>query len=996
MSYFRYVGKLFSNVKGFYQEINAATLTGAIDTIIIEQEDGSYKSSPFHVRFGKLGVLRSKEKVVDIEVNGEPVDIQMKLGDSGEAFFVEQYEAETEEEELPDYLATSPLPNSEELMTEGLKELHRQAALQISEQAALQQSDQIIQPSEQVAQQQSDQAPQQDIVMDTMVNTQMFTADVKVETDNTNIISAEIKVSREHLDSVQSHASTVKSEHSRDADIEIKVEDETNDNSKNRRKKRRKRKKQKPDALNNVAVNPPGVAAVVLPADDDIFEMDDVTSDEELCQLTSSMATASIPKSISLPGVQESSLERTHEWASAHEGFQYLHNHPFSDTDLSPLASPIHSRPHSPKSDTEVDRQRSMEQEAGCLISEDDDTMWEWGDIPRKSSIDETANTSVGQLGPQGRDDEKVKSSGGLFHFMRKTKNVRHKPEAEGIYLDDLNLNDMDEETAKLYFPKRFSGTRFRSIEEKDEDVESGRGASLPQSPHSVEGAVGGPASSVLISEIKHLGTYSISLCGGLADPEPMTLERFMSKIVTYDDLAENPTMLTSPNMVVRIENNYYNWSTAAPMILAQVAFQKPLPEKTVQSLTNQHMPKKKEKSKKKSGSYSWFSWRRTGEEEEPPQEVFPPTSTICPTTIVTSDSEGKPVNAEAELSINITTVESVTSCQTSSTESPRPLKMTDRLTVHQDRDHSSSEGDTEGSERIVDKKKKRLVKKKFFKKTLRLNSDQIKQLNLKPGQNEVVYSVTTQYQGTKRCHSHIYLWKHSDKIIVSDIDGTITKSDVLGQILPVMGRDWSQSGVAQLYSRISSNGYKFLYLSARAIGQSKLTKDLLQNIKQGKMTLPEGPLLLSPTSLISAFHREVIEKKPEEFKISCLKDIGDLFSVNPFYAGFGNKVNDVYAYKAINIPIFRIFTINPYGELKHELSHTFQSTYTKMTDVADHFFPPLHKPTYRCSEFNQVQYWRDPLPEISPFDVDDVLLSSETAAPVVVVPAMEVKEPPS
>ena len=78
----------------------------------------------------------------------------------------------------------------------------------------------------------------------------------------------------------------------------------------------------------------------------------------------------------------------------------------------------------------------------------------------------------------------------------------------------------------------------------------------------------------------------------------------------------------------------------------------------------------------------------------------------------------------------------------------------------------------------------------------------------------------------------------------------------MLGQILPIMGRDWSQSGVAQLYSSICRNGYKFLYLSARAIGQSKLTKDLLRNINQGDMTLPEGPLLLSPTSLISAFHR--------------------------------------------------------------------------------------------------------------------------------------------
>jgi hypothetical protein len=41
-------------------------------------------------------------------------------------------------------------------------------------------------------------------------------------------------------------------------------------------------------------------------------------------------------------------------------------------------------------------------------------------------------------------------------------------------------------------------------------------------------------------------------------------------------------------------------------------------------------------------------------------------------------------------------------------------------------------------------------------------------------------------------------------------------------------------------------------------------------------------------------FFREVIEKKPEEFKIACLKDIGSLFPAytQPFYAGFGNKIN--------------------------------------------------------------------------------------------------------
>jgi phosphatidate phosphatase LPIN len=59
-----YIGKFISNFREFYNEINSATLTGAIDVIVIEQEDGTYLCSPFHVRFGKIGVLRSKEKIV--------------------------------------------------------------------------------------------------------------------------------------------------------------------------------------------------------------------------------------------------------------------------------------------------------------------------------------------------------------------------------------------------------------------------------------------------------------------------------------------------------------------------------------------------------------------------------------------------------------------------------------------------------------------------------------------------------------------------------------------------------------------------------------------------------------------------------------------------------------------------------------------------------------------------------------------------------------------
>lgn len=59
-----YVGQLLVTVKELYKGINQATLSGCIDVVVVRQPDGTFQCSPFHVRFGKLGVLRSREKVV--------------------------------------------------------------------------------------------------------------------------------------------------------------------------------------------------------------------------------------------------------------------------------------------------------------------------------------------------------------------------------------------------------------------------------------------------------------------------------------------------------------------------------------------------------------------------------------------------------------------------------------------------------------------------------------------------------------------------------------------------------------------------------------------------------------------------------------------------------------------------------------------------------------------------------------------------------------------
>lgn len=112
--------------------------------------------------------------------------------------------------------------------------------------------------------------------------------------------------------------------------------------------------------------------------------------------------------------------------------------------------------------------------------------------------------------------------------------------------------------------------------------------------------------------------------------------------------------------------------------------------------------------------------------------------------------------------------------------------------------------------------------------------------LGLHEGQNILTCSVTSELRGKLTVTASIYLWDHDTKIVVSDIDGTITKyvwqtpceenaegntnptnrSDLLGHILPVLRMDWSHSGVAQLYTNVVSNGYKILYLTSRSIGQ--------------------------------------------------------------------------------------------------------------------------------------------------------------------------------
>ncbi|XP_042891313.1 phosphatidate phosphatase LPIN2-like [Penaeus japonicus] len=1039
-----YIGKFISNFKDFYNEINAATLTGAIDVVVVRQEDGSYISSPFHVRFGKMGVLRSREKVVDIEINGEPVDIHMKLGESGEAFFVQELE---DSEEISPLLGTSPLPPSflqEKLdlaRAEDEESRPRDSGVDESISSSVGQqpvagdvADTASLEPAGAGDQGKSESPASHVHEagdDIKIVSMKFSEDPKSEIGIVRIIrKTDAKVEkRDHGTQTVNNVILTTSSKKAEVNNQGKINnakslpgdgaaqkrnniinegqgsktdgEETVRMNKSIRRKRKKRcngKKSRPKSSGSQSSDTSTTSEVadinaVLPNggspgnQDGIFVMDDIENNDKSGPSTST-PTSHMAQSSSMPLLREKSREEVvDEWSGSMSRSMGPDFHPFSDTDLSPPPSPSSSRPPTPiKSDTEyeVERQRTDFID-GSSQTDENKWSWTWGELPTPPPKTPTRTSSSAQDSSEMKSESEMKKTtkgeddersvlGSMFSFMRATKKARHNPESEGIYLDDLNLEELDPEVAALYFPRNFKVPEkpgynsFSSASAvKDDDVESGNGPSLPQSPHSVEGAIGGPklCSDSDFEDYRHpifdyKGYHDIafSLCGRLHEYEgdfPESL--FMQSLVTYDDFCENPQILENPDLVVRFGGKYLNWRTVSPQILSLVLFQRPVPQKLSEALCKEHMAKKEIRKRSESKGYSWFSWRRTNPEEADALQNKSEESGVKEQVSGSLES-GQKTMTEEILNPSDPNLVEVTAAETQTTPPGTPKKK--GL-------HGHTPGtDSSESEDLEDRKDRRPSGDRY-KKSLRLTSEQIEKLNLREGSNEALFSVTTAYQGTTRCKCHIFLWNHDDKIVVSDIDGTITKSDVLGHLLPILGKDWAQSGVAQLFTKIKNNGYHFLYLSARAIGQARITRDYLRSIKQGDLSLPDGPLLLNPTSLVQAFHREVIEKKPEEFKISCLRDIQALYPPgrNPFYSGYGNKINDVWAYRAVGIPISRIFTINHRGELKHELTQTFQSSYSNLSDISNHMFPPVaHQET--LGEYSSLQYWRAPLPDVS------------------------------
>ncbi|XP_035508348.1 phosphatidate phosphatase LPIN1 isoform X2 [Morone saxatilis] len=913
-------GQVFVQVKELYRGLNPATLSGCIDVIVVQQPDGSLQCSPFHVRFGKMGVLRSREKVVDIEINGEPVSLHMKLGENGEAFFVK--ETENTLEIVPYHLATSPI------MSTGAELMESQLGRGSSRHHDTIPCSSL--PVQSLGPQQSDGG----------MTKKRRKRRRKARPEAGGGGGRREESGEEFSEDEDMFTIDLSSDEEREGDGSRPVYGDQGSAANTRTRPGTDWTHSQSNVFKEtLSIPPPCGLSISCP--------------QQISHFSSAVSLddswSSTPKSDSeLTNQNKDNPEMLWTWGELPQAAQpsFLTSHQKQDSAIAvsiPMSASTHFRAISDTGPPSLSLYVPQPGETAAHSGEKDTEESKNGARVRLSIKTEDR---VG--GDEGREVESVGLSCGEMEGLtacsvsprvlpdhldqggnrgspiRRTDSPSKKKEkrsqhlgSDGIYLDDIT--ELEPEVAALYFPKSDGGG---SSMRGDSEMMMMGVRSANQSPQSVGSSGMDSGVDSLSDQIATLPHVAISLCGGLTDNREITREQFQERAISYQQFSENPSIIDDPNLVVKIGNKYYNWNTAAPVMLAMQVYQKPLPQASVENIMKEKMPKK--------GGRWWFSWRSRN-----------------------NDSKS----------------ESVTEAEGDQGESSLTMPSVNRMKD----ESSSSDEDHRSSNQASGSCQSELLMSSgnvCYKKTLRLTSEQLASLQLKEGPNDVVFSVTTQYQGTCRCHGTIYLWSWDDKIVISDIDGTITRSDTLGHILPTLGKDWTHQGIARLYHKVSQNGYKFMYCSARAIGMADMTRGYLHWVSERGTMLPMGPVLLSPSSLFSALHREVIEKKPEKFKIECLSDIKHLFYPNtePFYAAFGNRATDVYSYKEVGVPLNRIFTVNPKGELIQEHAKTNISSFGRLCEVVDHVFPVLVRAEgaeLPCTDtFGQCNYWSEQIPD--------------------------------
>ena len=243
----------------------------------------------------------------------------------------------------------------------------------------------------------------------------------------------------------------------------------------------------------------------------------------------------------------------------------------------------------------------------------------------------------------------------------------------------------------------------------------------------------------------------------------------FINKVVSKDEFFKDPwKIINNPNLAIKYRNQIFTSKVIIPMMFSQLVYGQPLPEEIVNKLTEGQ-----------DGHLFWKTKHKDAYRIDLEQLSQGSTE---------NDSENKILNYNSDGGIVSEKFNSI--------------------------DDNLSDVSSTSSEKNI--------KKKFrMKKSSKLPSHILEKMDLKEGMNEIQYIVDG-----FTINSNIYLWNYSDKIVISDFDGTVTRSDVIGQIGVYFGIDWTHKYIAKLYSHIVNNGYKMLYVTARTMYMQSSTKN--------------------------------------------------------------------------------------------------------------------------------------------------------------------------
>ncbi len=168
----------------------------------------------------------------------------------------------------------------------------------------------------------------------------------------------------------------------------------------------------------------------------------------------------------------------------------------------------------------------------------------------------------------------------------------------------------------------------------RDEDAESGKGVSLPQSPQGLAAAAtigdsNGPRSvdsdfEDSRQDYRSLPDVALSLCGQFVDHADPSEDLFLKSQVSYEDFIEDPRLVENPNLIVRIGSKYYTWKAACPIVMSWAAYQQFLPQTSIDTLVHEYMPKRQEKKTETVPSTSgrWWWPRRAQPKKESNEQI--------------------------------------------------------------------------------------------------------------------------------------------------------------------------------------------------------------------------------------------------------------------------------------------------------------------------------------------------------------------------------------